>query len=325
MGNWFYLRNPFDNVTKTNFKRMLLMARDHRDKLSQYVSDPDIANLYPMLQGAFTHFEDAYSEVNVNGAYYQGNTQILETFMLELRSQKIKQWDIWIQNVYLDDTPQYLMLLPNKRNPFQTGAYELRIDAVKTLEKALANFPALNNVLTDVQTFLQQLNQARTTQQQAETLDQSLRQNLENTRVELAKQMQRIFGFLIYKHYQQPSDITRYYELRYLQSPVNTASGLSFSKYTVGANNRISLFDGQLSVNSFITCRIKGQGIVKVFSSNDNNATPPLDALIVSNAQEESFYANEVSDGTGFNWLVIVNESGNNIEIEIAKVEGETE
>ena len=323
--NWTYVRNPFDNVTKTNFKRMLLMARDHRDKLGQYVSDPDIANLHTSINGAFTHFESAYSDANVNSGFYQGNTRMVENLLNDLRSQKIKQWDIWIQNEYLDDTPEYLMLLPNRRSPFQSGAYELRIDAVKTLEKALQSFPNLANVLTDVQAFIQQLDAARTKQQQAETLDQSLSQALENSRLELAKQMHRAFGFLLYKHYNKPTEISRYYELKYLQSPASSNAALSFNKHTVSANGRITLFDGQLSANSFITFRIKGQGAVKVFSSSDTNAALPSDALTIGSAQEEIFYANELSDGNGFNWLLVVNETGANVEIEVAKLEVEPE
>lgn len=321
---WMYLRNPFDNVTKSNFKRMLMMGRDHRDKLSQYINDPEIAALYTPLNIAFTAYESKYASVSSHSAFYKGNTQMLETQMQTLSSQKIKQWDIWIQNVFLDDSPQYSMLLPQRRKPFQSGAYELRIDAIKALELSLQKFPALNNVLTDVQTFLQTLNETRTAQQQVESLDTTIRQELEVFRFELAKVMHKTFGFLIYKHSENPNDISRYYEMKYLQAP-SPSPTQTFSKYTVSANGRITLFDGQLTSNSFITVRVKSTGSVKIFSSTDTNAVAPNDALLADSSTEVSFYANEVSDNTGFNWLIILNEGTSDIQLEIAKEEIEVE
>jgi hypothetical protein len=43
---WSYLDNPFNNVTKGNFKRMIMMVQDHRDKLKRAATlDPAISNL----------------------------------------------------------------------------------------------------------------------------------------------------------------------------------------------------------------------------------------------------------------------------------------
>ena len=319
--DWSYIRNLFNNVTKGNNKRMLMMGRDHRDKLGQYAADPDIAALSVFFNPAFSDFENLYSEVNVNSAFYQGNTKMVEDLMQQLRGNKIKQWDIWIQNEFLDDTPQYLMLLPNRRTPFQNGAYELRIDAVRTLQTALQRFPNLANVSTDVQAFMQNLDSARTAQQQVESLDQSLRQRLESSRLELAKQMHRAFGFLLYKHYQNPTDIIRYYELKYLQSPASSTTSLTYSTYTLSPNTRLSLFDGQLSPNSYFNLRIKGQGTCRAFTSSDTQANLPVDALQLSAAQEEAFYANELTDNNGFNWLILVNETSATVQVEVAKTE----
>lgn len=319
--DWSYIRNLFNNVTKGNHKRMLMMGRDHCDKLGQYAADPDIAALSLFVNPAFTDFENVYSEVNVNAAFYQGNTKMVEDLMQQLRGNKIKQWDIWIQNEFLDDTPQYLMLLPNRRTPFQNGAYELRIDAVRTLQTALQRFPNLANVSTDVQAFMQNLDSARTAQQQVESLDQSLRQRLESSRLELAKQMHRAFGFLLYKHYQNPTDIIRYYELKYLQSPASSTTSLTYSTYTLSPNTRLSLFDGQLSPNSYFNLRIKGQGTCRAFTSSDTQANLPVDALQLSAAQEETFYANELTDNNGFNWLILVNETSATVQVEVAKTE----
>ena len=174
-----------------------------------------------------------------------------------------------------------------------------------------------------MKTFIQQLDAARTAQQQAQTLDKFLRQALEASRLDLAKQMHKVFGLLLYKHYDLPTDISRYYEMKYLQNPRKSSSAPSFSKYTLSANSRITLFSGQLSANSYLTLRTKSQYAVKVFSSSDTNAAIPIDALQLNASQTENLYANELSDGNGFNWLILVNETGADIEVEVAKTEVE--
>ncbi|MFN0202971.1 MAG: hypothetical protein ACKVTZ_15715, partial [Bacteroidia bacterium] len=298
--------------------------RDHRDKLSQYVSDPEIAALHQALDMVFKQYETAFAKVSSQAAFYKGNTLLVENLMQQLSSQKIKQWDIWIQNVYLEGSAEYMMLLPTYRKPFQSGAYELRIDAIRSLEISLQKFPTLNNVLLDVQTFLQTIDSTRTTQQQVETQDATNRQNLETLRQTLAQLMHKTFGFLLYKHADNPSQISRYYEMKYLQSP-SSAATKTYTKYTVSAGGRITLFDGQLTANSYISLKVKSAGNVKVFSSADTNAALPNDALEANSAEEQAFYANEVSDANGFNWLILVNEGTSEIQIEVAKEEIEPE
>lgn len=319
-----YLQNPFMSVTVNSFKKMMLMGRDHRDKLSRYIADPEIQNLYAIFNPAFTNFENAYSAVNDNAADYKGYTQEFEELMAELVANKIRQWDIWIQNEYLDNTANYQRLLPQGRKPFQTGAYELKIDAVRTLNNSLDRFPNLANTKVDVKNFLDRIDLARTAQQQVEAADQSLRQELEQSRVALALEMHRIFGFLLYKHYKNPADMSRYYEFKYLQAPASSAS-LVLSKYNVAATSQITLFDGLLTANSFITLKNTGNTVLKVFTTNDASAVAPNDITELGVGEKQQFYANELSDGLGYNWLVIINSSNSEAKLEAGKEEIEAE
>lgn len=319
-----YFQNPFMTVTTGNFKKMLLMARDHRDKLSQYIADPDIQNCYNVFNAAFTHFEKTYSTVNVNVGFYRGNTLKVETFIQELTTNKIREWDILTSSIFVNNPTDYAMLFPQGRKPFQQGAYELKIDAVRTLNGAMARFPQLNTIQADVQDFLNKIDAARTAQQQAETLDQSLRQQLEDARVELALQMHYVFCVLLSKHYRNASDMSRYYELKYLQAPASTAI-VSLSKYNIAAASHITLFDGLLTANSFITLKNTGNTILKVFTTNDAAAVAPSDVMELGVGEKYSFYAAELTDGLGYNWLVIVNDSNSEAKLEAGKEEIETE
>ena len=304
-----YLLNPFMAVTTGNFKRALIMGRDHRDKLGSYANtEADLQALYQEMNLAYTKFETAYSNVHANEAVYRGHTQILEELMQELMSQKIREWDIAIQGIFLDNTAQYKMLLPNNRKPFQQGAYELRIAAVRTLEQLLGNFAQLSAAREDVAAFLTKLNNARTRQQELEALDSSVRQELEAERVELCLIMHRIFTSLVAKHYRNPKEVERYYEMKYLQSPA-PAKEVEMVENEVSVGGRLTIFEGKLTANSHVNLKNTGSVGLRVFSSSDANASVPNDALTLEAGASGSFYSTELSDGQGYNWLIVVNEN----------------
>ena len=54
---WSLLRNTFDNVTKYNDKRMLLMSTDHSDKLKHSAANNQaIDSLYQRFFFSFSRF-----------------------------------------------------------------------------------------------------------------------------------------------------------------------------------------------------------------------------------------------------------------------------
>lgn len=323
-----YFMNPFKAVTDGSAKRALLLGRDHTDKLfQQQTTDTELVPLYGYVSTAFKTFEDFYSELHNNEAFYKGNTQMLETMMRELSSNKIRQWDVQIQNVFMNDTPQYTMLLPQNRQPFQKGAYEMRLDTLRTFSKSLARFTELSSIKDDADLFLSKINSIRSNQQQVESVSSVLRQDVEAARIELVYQMHRVFGYLLFKHYRTPADLSRYYEMKYLQTPAATTNVIvSYEKYSVSSNSRINLYNGQLTAQSYITIKNTGSVPLKIFTTTDNNATLPDDVTTVAIGSTYGFYANEESnDNMGYNWLVVVNDEGTNGKFEAHKEEIELE
>lgn len=306
---WYPLRNTFDNATKGSLKRMVIMATDHHDKLlMESANDPQIATLYQLFLPVYQAFKQAYNDTFQKDAFYQGNTKIIETLISELSSQKIRQWDIWIQNVYLDNTPQYLMLLPNGRGPFQSASYEARINAIIALEANLGSFPALANVLADVSAFRQQIVQARTTQQGFEKSAANSIKAVEDARIALAQVMQGVFGGLILNYYKNITQVETFYELKYLRTTGGGSSSNSptLAAHTIAASSRATLF-GQLGAGDSITIKNTGTVAISCFTSNDVNGNAPVDALILQPNEEQTAYADELSNGNGFSWLLLLN------------------
>jgi hypothetical protein len=306
---WYALRNTFDSVTKSSLKRMLIMATDHHDKLLiESANDPQIAILYQLFLPIYLAFKQAYNDTFQKDAFYQGNTKIVESLFAVLSSQKIRQWDIWIQNEYLDNTPQYLMLLPNGRTPFQSTSYESRINAIVALEANLSSFANLANVLTDVSAFRQQIEQARTTQQGMEKAAANTVKTVEDARVALAQVMQGVFGGLMLHYYKNISQVETFYELKYLRASTGSSSNATptLQSHTIAANSRATLF-GQLVAGDSITISNTGTVPISCFTCNDVNGNAPVDALILQPGESQTAFADELSNGNGFSWLILLN------------------
>jgi hypothetical protein len=53
-----------------------------------------------------------------------------------------------------------------------------------------------------------------------------------------------------------------------------------------------------------------------VFTSSDSNAVLPIDYTEILPTETHTFYANEPSDGNGFNWLIVVNDASQDAKCE---------
>ena len=317
---WSYLANVFNNVTKKSFRLMFMLAKDHLDKLAKNIGDPDIANLHAMVLADYTAFLNAMNEVQSNFFTYQMHTKMVQDMLTELSNLKVRQWDIAIQGVYLDNTPQYLDLMANGRAPFQRGSYDEKINAILVLANKLGKYPALATLQTSVQAYYDQIVAARSAQQGVEYDDTNLRKLLEKQRFTLATTLHKVFGFLIYKYGDDISLVESYYELRYLRDSSSGNKAITLTPYTISANSQITLYNGQLAADSYLSFKNTGTVSLQVFTSNDPNASvPPNVTEITAGETKDGIYADILSDGNGFNWLIVVNPNGIDGKVEIGK------
>lgn len=318
--NWFFLNNVFLNVTKGSFKRMLLMARDHHDKLKvEAATDPAIDALYQDFLPFYLRFNTLYSAVTSNAGVYSGSTLSVENLLSDLSSTKAKRWDIMIQNVYDDTTVPYRIVFGTGRAPFQKGPYDMRIAAITSLTTNLAVYPDLAAVKTDVDAFLQALDDARTAQQGSEKRDATFRNDLEDARVDLAIAMHRAFGGLIQLYADNTKRIEIFYEMKYVRSssrtPSNTGgnggNGGSGTSVTVNAGSQAVLLTGVYSDNTAFVVNNTGSDTLGLFVSNDPQAPAPADMSYINTGEVVSFTGDELTDGNApMKYLIAVNATG---------------
>ncbi len=312
---WSYLQNPFDNVTKRNLKKMLLMATDHFAKLKNEAdTDANIAQIYRDFAPVFKAFQDQYELSNNNKAVYEMHTQLFENKIAELSSTAIGEWDIEMQFIIGQKSPEYTMLMSKGRAIFQRGAYELRIDAVKSLATRLRNFPALSNLQQKVEVFGQEIERLRTEQQGVEKNESKYSDFLEDARQTLANSMQAIFGYLMYYYRGNIKLVENFYELKYLRSNTSTNAddGEDVSTIVQTVQNRIAAqatieeLVAQIEPTDEITIENTGDTTLEAWTSDNINTAAPANSLVISANQNAIFIAQDISNG-GTSKLMLLN------------------
>lgn len=116
--SWIFLQNPFINATRTSYRQMKQIGDLTLAAIVARVPTPPADDIFSELFAALSPlvqaYDDAYTTwLNQQGAT-KGQTQSLNDLLDELRSEKIEDWDLAIQNVYRQKTPQYIALLPRQ-------------------------------------------------------------------------------------------------------------------------------------------------------------------------------------------------------------------
>jgi len=227
---WKYADNTFEVSTRNSWTLMNKLATDHLAKLTAKLGpanaqDADIAVCHGRVTTAMETFTKAWSAWQNLDATYGGRTDVLEALIGELSSKSIRQWDIAIQNAFMDDTPEYAELLPGGRGPFQTGAIEDRVQAVKTLGERLGKFAQFAAVQAAVTAFHASLKTARDNQKGRQGERDTASTDAEQARVALAAAMYANVGRLMEKHSSEPHRIEDYFDLSLIrQTPASPAA-----------------------------------------------------------------------------------------------------
>ena len=186
---WHYLTNQFDTVTEGSNKLMQTIAADHNARLVAQQSNPQISPLITRWTPFYNDFNTKYSNWVSASAVYKGISAEVKQNMAAVGKTKSKQWDVQIQVVFAEGTPEYLALLPNGRKPFYQGSIEQRIIQVRAFGERLTAYPQFAATKTDVDSFYTMLINSRDLQQQKEQLVDEASTALEAARKALALTM----------------------------------------------------------------------------------------------------------------------------------------
>lgn len=281
---WQFLSNQFETGTRNNFKRANVLNNDHLSKLTSEQADPDILALVTRTQPPSTAYSGAYSNWISARATYKGHTQLLDNLLNDLSSTKIKQWDIQIQAQFLEGTPEYTMILPNRRGPFQTGTKDERLSEVEALAQRLLGYAALAATQADVAAFGTALRTARDNQQQKEQLVSMASDVLENARLDLCIMMYGNLGVLMDKYRDTPAVIENFWQLDLIRRTGQGGNDDDLPTTTVRISGRVtSMAGGGAIANARIflydTANGPASGSIEVFTDGSGSYSVVIEDL----------------------------------------------
>lgn len=214
MKTWILLINPFLSATRKSFLKAMRISTYHDSALNAAKSDPDIQVAYNYYHPIHLNYKTLYDDWIQQGGEQQGKTLNLNQLLRLLSGSKIEQWDVKIQNQYLPNTPAYKRLLPNNRQPFQTGGQVERMNAVKVLSQTIGTDEALATVKTDVDSFNAQLEAAVANQKGDISSTRTDSSNLEIARQSVGDGQYANLGRLITKYASTPEKIAPFFDLQ---------------------------------------------------------------------------------------------------------------
>jgi len=245
---WFFLVNPF---LRAIFSYLLgvRVSQLHDAALNAASADPDIAALYQKYHPIHKAYVAAHDDWWAQGGTQKSETLNLKQLLKLCQGSKSKFWESSVSIVYAPGTVEYTAVLPNKRKPFRARKQSAQISAVEAFSIALAAYPLLAAVKTDVDAFITLINAANTTQKGSKTTTKSKSTAMETAFVNMCEAQYSNLGALIAKYYKTPLVIKQYFDMPVLHradqvlfhghAPIN--KNYFIVKHTLGAADQVKL------------------------------------------------------------------------------------
>lgn len=294
---WRFLLNIFDSVSKTNFKKMLLVIIDHLSKLEILKSDPDIEALFIRTSPVCAAYEKAYSDWTAAKGNWEGETRRFKEKMAELLTEKLKIWDAKVSNVFLEGSADYTRIFPKGRAAFRYGAYDKRINNIDALATALSNYPSLATLQTEVDAFYKAIKGIRNVQKHNKELAKAASDSLEQARKIAANMLYANLGILMDKYNSEPLLIEKYFDLSLLRTTSN-GNGVTPEpeplKGKVAAKAMVAILEGGFDANSYFSLANIGSTTLKFYTAKLPTDPIPGSAIELLAGEETDVFASEL-------------------------------
>ncbi len=278
---WQYLINTFYVNTVESIKNALSLTLDHLAKLTANEADPEIAAIKAAYQPVHDAFITAYNQLQSKLGLYHGKTQTFEEMMKELSHTTLNVWRGQVFFIFPEGTADATAIFPQDRQPFQTGTYDQRVEAVHTLATTLGTYttqPALLALGVNVQAYYLTLTGARALQQTDEGSVETLRSNLKEMHVLLCNGLYRNLGLLMAKYSATPLRVADYYDLTLLRKMLEGEIVLE-SKIDMGEIVNINALAGEINPEDITLIRMTNTSetdATLIFYSSDSATAPPV-------------------------------------------------
>jgi hypothetical protein len=237
------------SATENSISKALKISTYHDNALAAEKDDPFILGLYTPYHAAHVALKNAIEAWDQQGDQQQGSTRLLQQLLRTLSGTKAEDWDLAIQIKFRKVTPEYKILMPYGRTPFQTGTQLERLLAVEVLNDTLDDYTTLADTKTDVAAFNTQIQKAYTDQKEHINKTKGKSEAIEPARQAMGIAQFSNMGGLLQKYAATPEKILKYFDMSVLApSTQNTFTGqlkagqiYTIAKRTLKESNQVIL------------------------------------------------------------------------------------
>ena len=272
---WSYLINTFEVNTRGSHVKGVALSTDHKAKLESVgLTDAEVALWHTEFIPIWQSYIDIDQNYKLITGERKGKTQSVETLFKDLNDH-LKIWEGKVHAEFPEDSDTEVEIFPNKRQPFQTGTYENRIQTIATLANKLGQYPGQAATKVLVQSFYNNILAAREAEQNKEGSQTNLSALREQQRILVMEAMYGDLGRAMFKYRTNPDLIEALFDVAALRSTSNGAVTLPGS-----APAGISNIDyGTTEINDDTPVTLKNLSAIDlVFFFSDapgNDATGP--------------------------------------------------
>ncbi|MEI7811830.1 MAG: hypothetical protein WCJ01_05320 [Ignavibacteria bacterium] len=197
--NFHYQHNSFEVATEDSRRLAYLIGEDHLSRLIASHDEPLIIQLRASFAPVYRAFRNSYVKNLISRGEAHGASMRVKDLFTKLREEKIKGWDIAVQNIFRKGTPEYGRLFPTGLSPFYSGIREMKLAMLEAFYKTLLVYPVFAALANEVLLFIDDINLRFNDLKTAQGMEELASLALDKERINLTDELYGNLGLLMNK------------------------------------------------------------------------------------------------------------------------------
>ncbi len=273
--SWNYLINTFALLAGRSMLRFHKFCYLFMQGLKNSSGNSFLDNMYADTLPVYETFVNTFNKNFGDKGKRKSKTGKQTMLLQQLSSQKAHEWDVKIQNVYLEGTPEYIGIFPQGLSPFSRYQYEMRITYLENAITELEQFTALSAVHVEMKQFLLELKNAR---DEKETKSSDVKKNsdeLIKVALKMAEKLYANLGSFMTQYASNPQEIAAFFPLYLLHyKKGSTNNNDNIYELNLAASEKLEAgfnFGYEARINIYNT----GETILHLWFADNMNAVKP--------------------------------------------------
>jgi len=224
---WLFSRNTFQLIAERSMKRYYKFVNFFIEALKFEQSNAKIAEIITNLTPFINHFNDAYALNKSQTGIRMGDTGKQSELFIKLQKEKMPDWYRRIAVVFPPKTSEFIKILPQGSDPINHSSFDERLVYLNNIIGMLNNYPVLEPIAIEMKQFKTEVENARKDKQQSSSGVKLTSDDLKIKAGTLASEIYGALGLLMYIHRNNPSNISKYFDLSLMHYSQKTKEELS--------------------------------------------------------------------------------------------------